>query len=451
MNIFNVLKINNVPFENLVNKDVDVQMDETLDEYSENGLENKEIYNLIKRLYLLIEKTGYIDEHLDDIFYNTHVITYISNEKIKLNNIEINQDRLSNYISDSNRLIIKNERTTNVNIDYILNLEHLKYCECISNNLNFTNSSLTILPNLKTLIIPNSNITNITSINCSSYLKFCCVVDTKDNLTKIDSTFNNITFSKREPIKYYGLSNDNDTEILLNDLEYENMYINLKNFKFYDNSGNTKIKNVILSNSGNITNLHGFTCCFNLSSIIIPTTVKSLSVSCFVKCTNLSSIDLPTSVETLNNYCFTYCTNLSSINLPTSVKTLGYESFSYCFNLTSIIIPTSLKKLGTYCFRECSNLLSIDIPTSITELNTCCFSGCSNLSSINIPTSVLTIGGSCFENVKSDIHFNILTSEIDKANSLGWKIKNTSNTPSGAKYYYHENNNTWTLFTPSQS
>jgi len=163
-------------------------------------LKNKEIYNLCYKLHQLIEKTGYIDEYLDDIFYNTYIITYLSNSKIKLNNIEINENELLNYISDSNRLIIKNERTklTEIaNIDYILNLEHLKYCECISNNLNFTNNSLTIPLNLRTLIMSDSIITNISSINCSNYLKLCCIVDTKDNLTKIDSTFNSIDFSRK--------------------------------------------------------------------------------------------------------------------------------------------------------------------------------------------------------------------------------------------------------------
>ena len=165
MNIFNVLKINNVPFENLVNKDVDIDIDETLDKNSENGLQNKAIYNLLYRLYQLIEKTGYIDEYLDDIFYGSYIITYLLNGKIKLNDNEINQNGLIQYINDSNKLIIENERNGNIYIDYILDLQHLKYCECISNNLKFQNNSINILPNLKTLIIPNSNINNVSSIN----------------------------------------------------------------------------------------------------------------------------------------------------------------------------------------------------------------------------------------------------------------------------------------------
>ena len=432
MDIFNVLRINNVPFENLVNKDIDIDVDETLDKNSENGLQNKAVYDLLYRLYQLVEKTGYIDEYLDDIFYGSYTITYLSNGKIRLNDSEINQNELLNNINDSNRLIIKNERIEDVYVDYILNLHHLKYCECISDNLKIQNNSINVLPSLKTLVIPSSSISNVSSIDCSSYLKFCCTVNDKTDLPEIDSIFNNITFTKREPIKYYGLSNDSGNEVL-NDLNYENMYIDLKNFRFYytgnESIKNTAIKNIILSDSGNITNLIN---------------------NCFSKCSNLSSINIPTSVTNLGGSCFEECKKLSSINIPTSVTNLGTYCFSKCSNLSSIVIPTSVTNLGVSCFDSCSNLSSIDIPTSIKSLGSYCFGYCRNLSSINIPTSITIIGANCFNNVKSDIHFNILASSASEANPLGNLIKSASNTPSGAKYYYYdENNDTWTEFTPS--
>jgi len=101
------------------------------------------------------------------------------------------------------------------------------------------------------------------------------------------------------------------------------MYINLKNFNFYsttDKSGNTAIKNVILSNSSN--------------------------------------------VKHLNNDCFNNCSNLSSINIPTSVKSLGDFCFDECSNLLSIIIPTSVKSLGAGCFKDINSDIHFNILTS---------------------------------------------------------------------------------------
>ena len=475
MDIFNVLRINNVPFEDLVNKDVDTYVDETLDKNSKHMLKNKSIYDLTYRIYQLIRKTGYIDEYLDNVFYGNYIITYLSNGKIRLNDNEIDENKLIQYINTSNKLTIKNERIEDVNIDYILSLNNLQYCECISDNLKIQTNSINILPNLKTLIIPNSSISNVSSINCSSHLKFCCTVNAKNDLPEIESSFNNINFTNQQPIKYYGLSNDGETEIILNDLNYENMYINLKNFRFYDSVGNAAIKNVILSNSGNITNLSNncFRNCSNLPSIDIPTSVSNLGDACFRDCSNLLSVDIPTSVTNLSGSCFEDSKKLSSINIPTSVVNLGngcfYHSsglvsidiptsvtnvgencFNSCTSLTLVNIPTSVKILRSGCFYECTSLSSIDIPTSMTELSRYCFQKCSNLSTITIPTSIATIGTSCFSSVNSNIHFNILASSVLEANPVGKLIKSRSSAPSTSKYYYYdENNDTWTEFIPS--
>ena len=475
-------------------------------------------YDLIKRLYLLMKNNGYNDEYFDDLLFNkVYNLNYLANNKIIVNDVEVNENELLDNISDAKRLIINNERTIeNINISYITTLVGLDYCECISNNLILSNN-ITIPLNLKTLIIPEP-INNI-SINCDSNLKFCSFVNNKTDLI---NAFNNLTFNN-EPIKYYGLSDNTEDLIYLNDLTYENMYIDLKNFMFYSsNSGNTNIKNIILSDSGKIISL-GNSCfrncsnlssidiptsisnlgnyCFsnwsNLSSINVPTSVTNLGNYCFGYCSNLSSIDIPTSVSSIGEYCFNFCTSLSSINIPTSVSNLKDYCFSNCSSLSSINIPTSVSNLGESCFNGCSSLLSIDIPTSVTSLGEICFHFCTSLSSINIPTSITSlrnscfnscyslssiniptsitsletgcfhkctslssiiiptsvssIGKYCFQNTKSDIEFKILATIQSEANPLGLKIKNTSNAPSTATYYYfNSNNNDWSPFTPTE-
>ena len=88
------------------------------DKNSENGLQNKVIHDLIKRLYSLLKINGYDDEYLDDLFYNNvYRINYLTNNKITLDNVEIavaNENELINYINDAKRLIINNERTENI-------------------------------------------------------------------------------------------------------------------------------------------------------------------------------------------------------------------------------------------------------------------------------------------------------------------------------------------------
>ena len=585
MNLFNINKINNINFNDLVND----EMDKILNENSTNGLQNKVIYNLIKRLYLLLKINGYNDEYFDDLVINNHIyrINYLANNKVIVNNIEIaaaNEKNLANNIIDAEKLIINNERIENVNISYITKLTNLNYCECISNNL-ILSDNITILSNLKTLIIPKPIET--ISINCDSNLKFCSFVNNKEDL---ETAFDSLNFTN-EPIKYYGISNNIEDMIELNDLSYENMYVDLKNFTFYKSrSNNLNIKNIILSNSNKINNLgeRCFQNCQNLTSINIPISVSSfenycfnncsnlssinpisvnnLGNSCFNNCSNLTFINIPISVSSIGNYCFQNCQNLTSINIPISVSSLGTYCFKSCTNLKSIIIPTSINNLGErcfqickslesitmptsinslgdYCFSACVNLLTIDIPTSVTSLGKFCFSSCeklesidiptsvtslgngcfsycfalesidiptsvvnsinacfyscTNLKSINIPTSINSLGANCFENcqklsfimiptsvtslgdscfdtcyglssiiiptsvnslgdgcfqsTKSNIQFKISTTVIDDANSLAWKIKNTSGTSTSATYYYYnETDDDWILFTPME-
>lgn len=50
------------------------------------------------------------------------------------------------------------------------------------------------------------------------------------------------------------------------------------------------------------------------------------------------------------------CRSLSSITLPSSVKSIGDYAFSYCSSLTSIIIPESVASIGRDAFIGCNKL-----------------------------------------------------------------------------------------------
>ena len=139
-----------------------------------------------------------------------------------------------------------------------------------------------------------------------------------------------------------------------------------------------------------------FGSCWSLTSINIPSSVTSLSAKCFVSCLSLTSINIPSSVTSLGDKCFNGCSSLTSINIPSSVKSLGNECFVGCRNLTSITIPSSVTSIGGSCFSGCSSLTSITIPSSVTSLGFGCFSGCSGLTSITIPSSVTYMGSDCF-------------------------------------------------------
>ena len=78
--------------------------------------------------------------------------------------------------------------------------------------------------------------------------------------------------------------------------------------------------------------------------------VTELGANSFLDCSDLSSVIIPSSVKSLGESCFSGCSNLAFITLPSSVKSLGKSCFRGCTGLTSITIPSSVTSLGNSCF-----------------------------------------------------------------------------------------------------
>lgn len=141
--------------------------------------------------------------------------------------------------------------------------------------------------------------------------------------------------------------------------------------------------------------------CDGLTSIIIPSTVKSMGEWCFSDCSGLTSINIPSSITKLEGDCFSGCSSLKNIEIPSSVTSLGGSCFARCTSLSSITIPLSVDSLGPDCFNGCSSLKTIKIPSSVTELSYGCFNGCNSLESITIPSSVNLLMTNCFKGCSS--------------------------------------------------
>lgn len=153
-------------------------------------------------------------------------------------------------------------------------------------------------------------------------------------------------------------------------------------------------------------NNSGFYWCNALTSIALPTTVKTLADNAFTYCYNLKTITGYEGLESLGKGAFSACQVLESFDLTKTKVTgaLPENLFMRCYALTEITIPKGITSLGTACFSSCTGLTSVtfEAGSQIPEIPKTLFSGCSALTTINnIPSTITKIGDWAFANTNS--------------------------------------------------
>ena len=158
-----------------------------------------------------------------------------------------------------------------------------------------------------------------------------------------------------------------------------------------------------------------------ITNLIIPTGVTSISSSAFSGCIGLKSVSIPNSVASIGSSAFYGCSGLNSVSIPPSVEIIGVQAFWGCSGLTSITVPNSVTSISNGVFAQCSGLTSVNIPNSVSSIGNSAFYGCSGLTSAVIPNSVESISGSAFENCSGLKSISI----PNNVSSIGsWSFKN---------------------------
>ncbi|MDE7148695.1 MAG: leucine-rich repeat domain-containing protein, partial [Duncaniella sp.] len=103
----------------------------------------------------------------------------------------------------------------------------------------------------------------------------------------------------------------------------------------------------------------------------IEYTLVEISRSAFSVCSDLTSVVIPNSVKTIGDYAFNNCSRVTSVVIGNSVKNIGYGAFAHCYELTSVEIPNSVQTIGDYAFAYCSKITSCGIPISEHTIGDC--------------------------------------------------------------------------------
>ena len=164
----------------------------------------------------------------------------------------------------------------------------------------------------------------------------------------------------------------------------------------------------------------------SLTSVKIPSTIKSIEKDAFRSCRNLTEIDMSeaTSLEYIGEGAFGYCDSLESITFPSSVKEIGDGAFAYCKflktvvfgesdiafeantfyackNLQSVTLPEGLTSISDYMFRNCTSLTELKLNGALKEIGYQAFCGCTGLETLIFPDSLEEIGENAFNGCQS--------------------------------------------------
>lgn len=102
-------------------------------------------------------------------------------------------------------------------------------------------------------------------------------------------------------------------------------------------------------------------------------------------------------VTSIGDAAFQFNGRLTSVTLPSSLKSIGEAAFSDCGTLTSVTIPDGVESIGKLAFYGCSSLTSITLPSTVRKIGIAAFADCSALEAVCFYGNAPELGERAFD------------------------------------------------------
>lgn len=183
----------------------------------------------------------------------------------------------------------------------------------------------------------------------------------------------NLVASWDELVNTYGM---NPTISYSSSSSSSTYYKTCKTSPYYVLTKNSKLSSgvkLVIGNIGTSIPSRLFFECEQLTDIIVPEGVKTLSSYCFGQCAGLKNITLPNTITSISTYVFYYCDNLLELTIPDGVTKLSNQMCIYCESLKSVVIPSTVTSIGTQTFSWCYDLGDITFKGTVRQWNSITF------------------------------------------------------------------------------
>ena len=142
----------------------------------------------------------------------------------------------------------------------------------------------------------------------------------------------------------------------------------------------------------------------NIKKVTLPEGMTIIPKETFSGCTSLTSINIPSTIKTIGERAFNN-TGLTKITVPNTVTTIEASAFRNNKELTTVTLPSGITTLSEYIFYNCPKLTNVAIPSTVTSIGDLAFA-MTGITKLNIPSSVKTIGEQAFyycQNLKGTV------------------------------------------------
>lgn len=187
---------------------------------------------------------------------------------------------------------------------------------------------------LTSIVIPNSvtNLGQSAFFNCTSLGSVTlsnALTEIKNSSFRYCSSLTSITIPNSvktigETV-FYGSDN-------LKTVNLSNTLTSIGDYAFGDC---TSITSLVIPNTVTSIGFSAFYNCSSMKSLTLSSNLTSVSDELFYGCTSLQSVVMGESVTSIGEKAF-YNTGLTSITIPSTVKSIGSLAFWHCYNLTQV-------------------------------------------------------------------------------------------------------------------